>query len=205
MPIVGLIILAAGASTRMGTPKQLLLFQGRSLLRSMAEAAIVSLCNPIVVVLGSQSDRIKLEMNSLELHSVVNTEWAKGMGTSIAAGMTALTAIRSDLNAVVIAVSDQPFVDSNLLNRLVESYQATRSPIVASAYANTLGVPALFDRSFFTALMAIDRDVGARYLIKRHAEKVVQVSFPQGAIDVDTPAQYQLLCSQKISFADHAR
>jgi molybdenum cofactor cytidylyltransferase len=205
MPIVGLIILAAGASTRMGTPKQLLLFQGRSLLRSMAEAAIASCCHSTVVVLGSQADRIKLEVHSLDLHSVVNLEWVKGMGTSIAAGMTALTAIRSDLDAVVIAVSDQPFVDSDLLNQLVESYQATQSPIVASAYANTLGVPALFDRSFFTALMTIDRDVGARDLIKRHAEKVVQVSFPQGAIDVDTPAQYQQLCSRSILFADHAR
>jgi molybdenum cofactor cytidylyltransferase len=205
MPIVGLIILAAGASTRMGTPKQLLLFQGRSLLRSMAEAAIASRCHPIVVVLGSQADQIKQEVHSLDLHSVVNLQWAKGMGTSIAAGMTALTAIRSDLDAVVIAVSDQPFAGSDLLNRLVESYQATQSPIVASAYANTLGVPALFDRSFFTALMTIDRDVGARDLIKRYAEKVVQVSFPEGAIDVDTPEHYQRLCSQKISFADRVR
>jgi molybdenum cofactor cytidylyltransferase len=205
MPIVGLIILAAGASTRMGTPKQLLLFQGRSLLRSMAEAAIASRCHPIVVVLGSQADRIKREVHSLDLQSFVNIAWAKGMGTSIAAGMTALTAMRSDLDAVVIAVSDQPFVGSNLLNRLVESYQVTQSPIVASAYADTLGVPALFDRSFFTELITINRDVGARGLIKRHAEEVVQISFPQGAIDVDTPEHYQRLCSQKISFADHAR
>lgn len=194
MPIVGLIVLAAGASTRMGTPKQLLLFQGRSLLRSIAEAAIASRCHPIVVVLGSQADRINLEVHSLDLDSVVNQEWAKGMGTSIAAGMTALNAIESDLDAVVIAVSDQPFVGSDLLNRLVESYQATQSPIVASVYANTLGVPALFDRSFFTALMTIDRDVGARGLIEQNAEKVVRVPFPDGAIDVDTPAQYQQLC-----------
>jgi molybdenum cofactor cytidylyltransferase len=199
MPIVGLIILAAGASTRMGTPKQLLLFQGRSLLRSMAEVAITSCCNPIVVVLGSQADRIKLEIHSLNLHSVMNLEWAQGMGTSIAAGMTALTAIRSDLDAVVIAVSDQPFVDSDVVNRLVESYQATQSPIVASVYASTLGVPALFDRSFFTALTTIDRDVGARGLIEQNAEKVIRVPFPDGAIDVDTPAQYQQLCSREQS------
>jgi molybdenum cofactor cytidylyltransferase len=197
MPIVGLIVLAAGASTRMGTPKQLLLFQGRSLLRSIAEAAIASRCHPIVVVLGSQADRINLEVHSLDLDSVVNQEWAKGMGTSIAAGMTALNAIESDLDAVVIAVSDQPFVGSDLLNRLVESYQATQSPIVASVYANTLGVPALFDRSFFTALMTIDRDVGARGLIEQNAEKVVRVPFPDGAIDVDTPAQYQQLCAHE--------
>lgn len=85
MLIIGLIVLAAGASTRMGTPKQLLLFQGRSLLRSVAEAAIASRCDPIVVVLGSQADRIKLEVHTLDLHIVVNQEWAKGMGTSIAA------------------------------------------------------------------------------------------------------------------------
>ena len=195
MLIIGLIVLAAGASTRMGTPKQLLLFQGRSLLRSVAEAAIASRCDPIVVVLGSQADRIKLEVHTLDLHIVVNQEWAKGMGTSIAAGMTALTAISQDLDAVVIALSDQPFVCSDLLNRLVQLYQATQSPIVASAYTNVLGVPALFDRSCFTELMTIDMDVGAKDLIKRHPEKVAQISFPKGAIDVDTPAQYQQLCS----------
>jgi molybdenum cofactor cytidylyltransferase len=195
MSTVGLMILAAGASTRMGTPKQLLLFQGRSLLRYIAEEAIASCCAPVVVVLGSQAERIKLEVDALALHTVENQQWAEGMGTSIPAGMTALTAINQDLEAVVIVLCDQPFVSYHLLNQLVESYRATQSPIIASAYANILGVPALFDRSLFTELMTMNANVGAKSLIKQHAEKVFQVPFPKGAIDLDTPAQYQQLLS----------
>lgn len=193
MPTIGLMILAAGASTRMGTPKQLLLFQGRSLLCYMAEVAIASCCDPVVVVLGSQVERMKLEVQALALHIVENEQWAQGMGTSISAGMIALTTINQDLDAVVIVLCDQPFVCAPLLNQLVESYRATQSPIIASAYANTLGVPALFDRSLFRELMTIKVNVGAKYLLKQHAKKVFQVSFPKGTIDLDTPAQYQQL------------
>ncbi|MBW4661810.1 MAG: nucleotidyltransferase family protein [Drouetiella hepatica Uher 2000/2452] len=192
MPTIGLMILAAGASTRMGTPKQLLLYQGRSLLRYVAEVAIASCCDPVVVVLGSQAERMKLEACALAVHIVENQQWAEGMGTSIFAGMTALTAINQALDAVVIILCDQPFVSHHLLNQLVEAYRATQSPIIASAYENTLGVPALFDRSLFIELMTL-KNVGAKSLIKRHAERIFQVSFPKGAIDLDTPAQYQQL------------
>ncbi|MBC7883049.1 MAG: nucleotidyltransferase family protein [Anaerolineae bacterium] len=199
MSNIGLIVLAAGASTRMGTPKQLLMFRGRSLLRTMAEAAIASCCDPVVVVLGSQIEQIKLEVHPLALHIVENREWAKGMGNSIAAGMSTLTTINQNLDAVVVVLCDQPFVSSHLLDQLVESYRATRSPIVACAYANTLGVPALFDRSLFTELMTINVNMGAKYLIKQLAEKVSLIPFPEGEIDVDTPAQYQQLLKGTMS------
>lgn len=191
MSTIGLIILAAGASTRMGTPKQLLPFQKRSLLRYIAETAISSCCDPVVVVLGSQSDQIKPEIHTLALHIIENQQWAKGMSTSIAAGVTALATINPDLDAVVIVLCDQPFVSADLLDRLVESYRATQSLIVASAYADTLGVPALFDRSLFTELMTMGTNVGAKSLIEQYAGKVCQVPFPDGAINLDTPAQYQ--------------
>jgi molybdenum cofactor cytidylyltransferase len=193
MSTIGLMILAAGASTRMGSPKQLLPFQGRSLLRYMAEVAIAACCNPVVVVLGSQTERMTLEVDGLVLDIVENQQWADGMGTSIAAGMTALTAINQTLEAVVIVLCDQPFVSASLINQLVASYRSTQRPIIASAYANTIGVPALFDRSLFTELIGMKANIGAKYLIKQHAEKVFQVSFPKGAIDLDTPAQYQQL------------
>lgn len=193
MSTIGLMILAAGASTRMGTPKQLLPFQGRSLLRYIAEEAIASCCNPVVVVLGSQAKRMKLEVDGLALHMVENQQWTDGMGTAISAGMTALTTINPSLDAVVIVLCDQPFVSASLIDQLVESSRSTQCPIIASAYANTIGVPALFDRSLFTELRSMNANVGAKYLIKQHAEKVFQVSFPKGAIDLDTPAQYQQL------------
>ncbi|MBW4582587.1 MAG: nucleotidyltransferase family protein [Tildeniella nuda ZEHNDER 1965/U140] len=201
MSTIGLMILAAGASTRMGTPKQLLLFQGRSLLRYIAEVAIASCCDPVVVVLGSQAERMKLEVDALALHLVENQRWAEGMGTSIAAGMTTLTAINPALDAVIIVLCDQPFVSASLMNQLAASYQSTQRPIIASAYADTVGVPALFDRSLFRELMTLNVTVGAKYLIKQHTEKVLQVSFPKGAIDLDTPAQYQQLLKDTTTVA----
>lgn len=195
------MVLAAGASSRMGTPKQLLPFQGRSLLRYVAEVAIASYCDPVVVVLGSRAERMMLEVDELTLHTVENPQWADGMGTSIAAGITALTAINQDLNAVIIVLCDQPFVSTSLLNQLVASYRATQHPIIASAYAKTIGVPALFDRSLFTELRRMNANVGAKYLIKQHAEKVFQVSFPKGAIDLDTPAQYQQLLDTTVTLS----
>jgi molybdenum cofactor cytidylyltransferase len=191
MSTIGLIILAAGASTRMGTPKQLLPFQGRSLLRYIAEEAISSCCDPVVVVLGSQPDQMKPEIDRLAVHMIENQQWATGMSTSIAAGVTALTTIDPDLDAVVIVLCDQPFVSTELLNRLVESYRATQSLIVASAYADTLGVPALFDRSLFPELMTMSTNAGAKSLIEKYAGTVCELPFPDGAIDLDTPAQYQ--------------
>ncbi|MBC7971755.1 MAG: nucleotidyltransferase family protein [Verrucomicrobia bacterium] len=201
MSTIGLMILAAGASTRMGTPKQLLPFQGRSLLRYMAEVTIASCCTPVVVVLGSQSERMKLEVEGLTLDIVENQRWAEGMSTSIAAGMTALTAINPALDAVVIILCDQPFVSAPLLDQLVASYRTTHRPIIASAYANTAGVPALFERSLFAELMTLKATVGAKHLIKQHAKKVLQVSFPKGAIDLDTPAQYQQLLKDTTTVA----
>lgn len=201
MPTVGLMLLAAGASTRMGTAKQLLPFRGRSLLRYMVEEAAASCCEPMVVVLGAHADRIKLaidtiytvENHTVKPHTVENLRWADGMGTSIHAGMTALLTLNPTLGAVVIALCDQPFVDACLLNQLVASYAVRQRPIVASAYANSLGVPALFDRSLFPKLMSLKANTGAKDLIMQHAENVEQISFPQGVIDLDTPAQYQQL------------
>ncbi|NEQ27068.1 MAG: nucleotidyltransferase family protein, partial [Microcoleus sp. SIO2G3] len=133
-PLVGLIILAAGASTRMGTPKQLLTYQNRSLLRHTAEVAIASCCHPIAVVLGAQIDRIAPEVNELDLHVVENKQWAEGMGTSIQAGLTTLTAIEPNLSAVMLLLCDQPFVSADLLNQIVEAYCSTGRAIVACEY-----------------------------------------------------------------------
>ena len=211
MPTVGLMLLAAGASTRMGTAKQLLPFRGRSLLRYMVEEAAASCCEPMVVVLGAHADRIKLAIDTITTiknhtvenptvkpqtvkpQTVENPRWADGMGTSIHAGMTALLTLNPMLEAVVIALCDQPFVDARLLNQLVASYRVTQRPIVASAYANSLGVPALFDRSLFPKLMSLKANTGAKALIMQHAENVEQIPFPKGVIDLDTPAQYQQL------------
>jgi molybdenum cofactor cytidylyltransferase len=189
-PSVGLILLAAGASTRMGTAKQLLPYRGCSLVRYMAEVALGSKCQPIVVVLGANADRIKPEIATLPLQIALNDRWSSGMGTSIVAGVQQIGAGQS-LDAVIIMLCDQPLVTSFHLNQLIFAYEATHRPAMASAYANTLGVPALFDRGLFPDLLSLTANVGAKYLIGQYGDRVYPVSFPQGAIDLDTPEDYQ--------------
>jgi molybdenum cofactor cytidylyltransferase len=188
---VGLIILAAGASTRMGTPKQLLAYRGCTLIRHMAEVAIASVCQPVAVVLGAYAERITPEVSQLPVQIVENQQWAEGMSSSIRVGLEAQLAMNQNLGAVAIALCDQPFVSSQTLDRIVEAYYSTGKPIIASEYVGTLGVPVLFSRTLFSELMALKSNEGAKQLIKKHIPEVFSVPFPEGSIDIDTPEDYE--------------
>ena len=199
---IGLIILAAGASTRMGTPKQLLPYQECSFVRHIAEVAIcasqqrfaiASVCQPIAVVLGANAERIKPEISQLPVQIVENQQWAEGMSSSIRVGLEALLGVNQNLEAVAIALCDQPFVSSQTINQLIEAYHLTGKPIIASEYAGTLGVPVLFSHTLFSELMALKSTEGAKQLIKRHIHEVFSIPFPDGAIDIDTPTDYAQL------------
>lgn len=191
IPTIGLIILAAGGSSRMGTPKQLLLHRGRSFLSYIVEAAIASMCHPIVVVLGANAERLKSEVSPFPVQVVENTRWHQGMSSSIEVGMQAL--VNQNIEGVVITLCDQPFVSTQIINQLIAAYYSTGKSIVACKYAGTLGVPALFSRALFPELMKLDATTGAKYLIKKYPEQVFCVSFPEGAIDIDTPQDYEHL------------
>lgn len=193
MSNIGLVILAAGASARMGTPKQLLRYREQSLIRHVVEVAIASVCHPIIVVLGANAECIKLEIESLDIQLIENPLWVEGMSTSVRTGVEALKACNLDVEAVVLMVCDQPFVSTQLINQLVENYRTTGRLIVASEYAGTLGVPALFHRSLFPELTALGGDVGARRVIKQHTLEAFGIPFPEGAIDLDTPKDYEQL------------
>jgi molybdenum cofactor cytidylyltransferase len=190
---IGLIILAAGASTRMGTPKQLLTYRGRSFIRHITEVAIASACQPIAVVLGAHAERIKPEISQLPVQIVENQQWAEGMSTSIRVGLEALLAVNQDLEAVAIALCDQPFVSFPILERIVEAYHFTGKPIIASEYAGTLGVPVLFSCTLFSEIMALKGTEGAKQIIRKHIHEVFSVPFPEGSIDIDTPNDYAQL------------
>ncbi len=196
---IGLMILAAGASTRMGTPKQLLAYRGCSFIRHITESAITSICQPVAVVLGANAERIKPEINKLPVQIVENQQWQEGMSASIRVGLEALLAVSPELDAIVIALCDQPFVSSQTFNQLVEAYRLTGKPIIASEYAGTLGVPALFNRTLFSELLTLKRTEGAKKLIKKHIHEVFIVPFPEGAIDIDTPSEYEQLTNYELS------
>jgi molybdenum cofactor cytidylyltransferase len=185
------VVLAAGASSRMGRPKQLLKYGGVSLLRRTALAAVESGLDPLVVVLGSSSNLLVDEIQDLPFQIVVNDHWESGLGSSIRTGVGAISSVECD--AVAILLSDQPFVTSTVIRRLIEPYLSSNAPIVASCYANTLGVPALFDRSLLPCLAEIPDGRGAKNLIASVGDAVIAVDFPEGAWDLDTPEDYERL------------
>lgn len=193
MSDVGLVILAAGASTRMGIPKQLLRYQEQSLIRRLVEMAIASVCHPIIVVLGANAERIQPEIKPLDIQLIENHYWTAGMGTSVRVGMEALKADNLDVEAVVLMVCDQPLVSTQLINQLVDNHRATGRSIVASEYTGILGVPALFHRTLFPELTALKGDVGARQVIKQRGLEAFGIPFPEGVIDLDTPGDYEQL------------
>lgn len=195
MPNVGAIILAAGGSRRFGQPKQLLAFQGESLVRRIVRAA-TEVCNTdVIVVTGEGRSLIEAELRDSAARVVENPEWRGGMGTSIRCGLEHLTASTPDVAAAVILACDQPFVDAQTIDSLVAEQQKTCKAIVASRYANTIGIPALFDRSCFAALRALPDDSGAKALIESRRADVAEIAFEQGAIDIDTPADFERLTS----------
>ncbi|HEX2269158.1 MAG TPA: nucleotidyltransferase family protein [Pyrinomonadaceae bacterium] len=189
---VGLLLLAAGASRRLGAPKQLLAYKGESLLRRAARTALASLCRPVIVVLGAHRERVESEVADLPLEIVFNEEWAMGMGTSIRAGMEYLTA-RADTHAVVVMLCDQPRVEARIINELVAAYRATNAPLVTAKYDGTHGVPALFDQRLYPALLALTGSQGAKSLILAHSAHLSEVPTPEAALDVDTLADYERL------------
>ncbi|MDB6068378.1 MAG: 4-diphosphocytidyl-2C-methyl-D-erythritol synthase [Pedosphaera sp.] len=190
------MILAAGGSTRLGRPKQLLPFRGRSLLRHAAETALESVCRPVVVVLGAKAERLEAELNGLAVKVVNNPEWVSGMGSSIWAGLEAMGLAGDgevDTNGVVIMLCDQPLISARRLDELVAAQSVCAKGIVAAEYGGTTGVPALFSRKYNGELAGLGAAEGAKRIILEHADDVERVYCPEGAIDIDTEADYERL------------
>ena len=190
---VGAVVLAAGASSRMGTPKQLLRFRGETLLRRAALAALGAGCRPVVVVTGAHALRTGEELRGLGVLEVVNELWETGMASSVRAGIGALLGADADASAVVLMLCDQPHVTSEIIAALVAAHRDGGRTVVASRYGESFGVPALFDRSLFPELARLEGRGGAKQLIERHAREAHFVSFPGGETDVDTPDDFARL------------
>jgi molybdenum cofactor cytidylyltransferase len=190
---VAAVILAAGGSSRFGQPKQLLPFRGETLVRRAVRAATDAACAPVVVIVGESGPAIRPELRESAALIIENTEWKRGLGTSIRRGTEFVMQCVPDIDALVLLACDQPLVGSGTIAALVAEQEKSRKLIVASSYAGTLGVPALFDRSHFAALLALPDGSGAKSIIEARPEDVASVSFEDGAIDIDTPADFQRL------------
>jgi molybdenum cofactor cytidylyltransferase len=235
MPNVAAVVLAAGGSSRLGQPKQLLTFRGETLVRRAVRAAAEAECAPIVVVVGETREAIERSLDirdsrisssfgqervglasakasarasakasaspsaspstvgaavDRKLTVVENEEWQRGIGTSIRRGLERLP---KDVEAAVLLTCDQPFLDAAIVRQLIAAHEETDKPIIASSYANTLGVPALFDRSCFDALLALPDATGAKAFILSRRNDVTSVPFARGEIDIDTPGDLERL------------
>jgi molybdenum cofactor cytidylyltransferase len=191
---IGLILLAAGSSSRLGRPKQLLPYQGQTLLRHAAEVAVATPCRPLVLVTGALHDELLPEIDGLPFHVVRNDNWADGMASSIAAGLAELetAAEGPQVDAVVVILCDQPLLTPEVIGELIVQFQATKQPVVASSYSGIKGVPALFSRDIFPQLRTLNGAAGARELLQQY-KHLPAVDFPGGATDVDTLEQYAAL------------
>lgn len=185
-------ILAAGASSRMGSHKALLDWHGQPLVTHIARAALDAWAAHVAVITGAQYKEVQQALDSLPVQTVYNPHWQSGMAHSVAAA--AKWAHKQQAEGLLITVCDQPFVSTELLRQILQKAALGTAPIVASVYANgTKGVPAWFDESFFEYLYRLKGDIGARKIIQQFADMTATVSFPQGEIDLDTPEQYREL------------
>lgn len=187
---VAAIVLAAGGSSRMGQPKQLLPVHGRPMVRHVTEAVCASGLAQVVVVVGAHAEAVKDALDDLPVDIVTNPAWAEGMSISVRAGLRAL---RPDIQAVLMVLADQPALVPDLIQRLVSRYRATAAPIVLPYYQGQRGNPVLFDRELFPELMAVEGDRGGRALIARYAEQAerMEVDDPAVITDIDTRQDYE--------------
>jgi molybdenum cofactor cytidylyltransferase len=188
----GIVLLAAGASRRMGRPKQLLLYKGKPLLQRALDT-IHLLQMPSVLVLGANAAVIKSAIITSGVYVVENKNWQQGIASSIVSGLQALQHEYANLDGVIFMVCDQPFVTYESLTALITKQVETHRAIIASGYAETVGIPALFHKACFKDLLSLSGDLGAKKIMELHRDSLVTVDFSKGTIDVDTEQDYQLL------------
>ena len=195
---IGIIVLAAGGSIRLGRPKQLLKFRGESLVKRAAETALATGCEKVVVVLGANFEKTRKEVENLPLEIAVNENWTSGMSSSVKTGLKKLLKNEPRLSAVVIQLCDQPLINSSVLDKLIEIYRRTKANIVASEYAQIIGVPALFADSLFSELLNLETENGAKQIIKKYISTVEKVCVPEAEIDIDTQSDYDKLLDNRM-------
>ena len=190
---IAVIILAAGRSARLGSPKQLLSYRGKTLLQHSIDTALQSRASPVMVILGSGKETIETVLDQTQIFILENNNWESGMASSISCGINNLITIAPDSEAVILMVCDQPYVSATLLNEVINKHLESGQAIIASSYENTLGTPALFHKSLFSELSALEGESGAKSLIKKYSQQTGFVSFAQGSIDIDTRENYRNL------------
>ena len=186
----GVVVLAAGASLRLGSPKQLLIHRGETLVRRTLLSALATHPAAAVIVVGAQADRIFAAVADLAVQRVEAADWRAGMGVSLRTGLAALP---DGVDAALVVLCDQPALDAEHLRRLVAAWDGRHPRAVATAYGDAIGAPALLPRSWFGALAESAGNVGARDLFARRRAEVVTIRNEALAQDIDVAADCRTL------------
>jgi molybdenum cofactor cytidylyltransferase len=185
--MVSAVVLAAGASTRMGTQKLLLPFGNEPLLRRAVRQVLAAGFDDVLVVLGSEHEATRAALEGLPVRHAINLQFATGMGSSF---RTAVEHV-ADSAAAMFALADQPFVTASEYRTVLDAYRQHAPPIVSVRYGDVMAPPHLFEREFYPELAQLTH--GARSVVQRHVERTLVVQFPADLlVDIDTPEDYEL-------------
>ena len=196
----GIIILAAGESSRLGKIKQLLSFNRKTLLQHVIDEASNAGAKPIVVITGANAEKISASIDIAKVSVLYNENWKNGMASGIVAGVRQVISLNGTIKKIIVAVCDQPFVSAALFEQLDQAQTISGKAIVACAYADTIGTPVLFTLKYFDLLMTLKGDEGAKKILKGNKEDVETVGFSKGEVDIDTQSDYEnLLDKQELS------
>ncbi len=190
METLGILILAAGDSGRLGHPKQLLPLGATNLLNHSVSAALAVAPERTFLVLGANFNLILPELDKTNAIIVRNTDWAEGMAASIRMGMQSLLDLEPQVDAVILMVCDQPYISAHILQQLQSAARQSSKGIVASQYLHQPGTPTLFKRPHFSSLLNLHGDHGAKSLLHAHPDDLLQVPFELGQFDIDTQSDY---------------
>ena len=187
------MVLAAGASTRMGEPKQLLPWKSTTLLNHCLNEVVQAKVHQTFVVLGAYHQKIQATINQTDIQCIVNKNWKTGMGSSIALAAQALK--NKDIDGLLIVLADQPFVKTNYLDIILKEFRPKNKQIIATDYTNTIGVPVIFDKHYFEELSLLKEKQGAKKLIHQYTQNVIKIIPDFKHQDIDTPEVYRQLYS----------
>jgi len=192
---IATLIMAAGSSSRMGTPKQLLSWRNTTLIENAIINVLQLKISKPIVVLGANSEQITPKIETYPIKIIHNPNWNSGLGNSIAFGVNYIQN-NYKVDGVLIILADQPLIDTSYLKGMIISYEAGKNQSIATQYHNgKLGVPALFDKYYFEELSAIDGDKGAKSILEKYSDQVITTQFETNIFDVDTKEDYKKLKS----------
>jgi molybdenum cofactor cytidylyltransferase len=186
------LVLAAGESKRMGQPKMLLPFQGKTVIESVLEEALLSRLDKVLVILGSDREVIQEKIQSLPAETCFNPGYKKGMLSSVHAGLKNL---KAGTNAVCLLLGDQPHIRAAVIDHLIEAFDKSKQRIVIPVYSGRRGHPVIFSADYTREIFTLNPDIGLRELMRRHADDILEVEMKEAGVldDMDTPEDYERL------------